>query len=169
MLKIKSKYIKNPAFLILFFILTAFAWHKYYVSVTEINVKPQKLEIIIRTFPDDIENILHDNYHISTEVSNAKTKPFLKDYLYAHFELFVNDNNSLNYQFLGATIEDGFLVLLLQAKLPEKVEKIKVKNTLLFDAFDEQKNIIHFIRGADKQSFILVKQDPEAVYKIINR
>jgi hypothetical protein len=160
------KYIKKPAFITIFLVLTAFAWHKYYVSVTEIDVKPDKLEIIIRTFPDDMENILHDNYQIDTDISDKKLRPFLVDYLRSHFELFVNDDTPLEYQFLGATIDDNFLVLLLQANLPAKVQKIIVKNTLLFDAFDEQKNIVHFLNGLDKQSFILVKQDNEAVYSL---
>jgi len=160
------KYIKKPALLMIFLVLTAFAWHKYYVSVTEIDVKSDKLEIIIRCFPDDIENILHDDYQIDADITDKKIKPYLEDYLRSHFELFINDDEPLDYQFLGTTIEDNFLVLLLQAKLPEKVKKIKVKNTLLFDAFDEQKNIVHFIKGQDKQSFILVKQDAEAVYSV---
>ena len=162
------KYIKKPALLMIFLVLTAFAWHKYYVSVTEIDIKNDKLEIIIRCFPDDIENILHDDYQIDADITDKKIKPYLEDYLHSHFELFVNDDESLDYQFLGATIEDNFLVILLQAKLPEKVKQIKVKNTLLFDAFDEQKNIVHFINGQDKQSFILVKQDAEAVYSVKN-
>ena len=162
------KYIKKPALLMIFLVLTAFAWHKYYVSVTEIAIKNDKLEIIVRCFPDDIENILHDDYQIDADITDKKTKPYLEDYLRSHFELFINDDEPLDYQFLGTTIEDNFLVLLLQAKLPEKVKKIKVKNTLLFDAFDEQKNIVHFIKGTDKQSFILVKQDAEAVYSVKN-
>ena len=162
----KFKYIKKPALITIFLVLTAFAWHKYYVSVTEIDVKNDKLEIIIRTFPDDIENILHDNYQLDADITDKKIKPYLEDYLRSHFELFVNDDAPLDYQFLGTTLEDNFLVLLLQAKLPKNVDNIKVKNTLLFDAFDEQKNIVHFIKGTDKQSFILVKQDSEAVYSV---
>ena len=168
MYQFEFKYIKKPALIMIFLVLTAFSWHKYYVSVTEIDVKSDKLEIIIRTFPDDIENILHDNYQITAGLKDKKIKPYLEDYIRSHFELFVNDDEPLDYQFLGATIEDNFLVLLLQAKLPEKVDRIKVKNTLLFDVFDEQKNIVHFIKGKNKQSFILVKQDSEAVFSVKN-
>ena len=66
------KYIKKPALLMIFLVLTAFAWHKYYVSVTEIDIKNDKLEIIIRTFPDDVENILHDDYQIGAAIVTSQ-------------------------------------------------------------------------------------------------
>ncbi len=159
------KDMKKLIYTLLFFGLTAFAWHKYYVSVTEVYIKPQKLEIIIRTFPDDIENVLKDNYHINADLSQKQTKLFLEDYLRSHFIIETDKGEIRDYQLVGTTMEDEFLVILLQANLPKDIHLIKIKNTLLQDMFDEQKNIVHFFYKNEKQSFILVKQDPEATFR----
>ncbi len=160
------KDMKKLLYLVFFFLLTAFAWHKYYVSVTEINVKNDHLEIIIRTFPDDIENVLSDTYGIKADLSKKQTKSLLKTYILSHFILWTDHDRQLSYKYLGFTLEDGFLVLLLKADLPPDIHMLKVKNTLLFDMYDEQKNIVHFIEGKKKESYILVKEEPVATFHL---
>ncbi len=154
---------KKLFYTVIFIGLTAFAWHKYYVSVTEISIKNQQLEIIIRTFPDDIENVLKDSYHIKTALTDKQIKVLLGDYLKSHFVIWI-DNKPVYYKFIGTTTENEFLVILLQADLPESVKEIAVKNTILQDLYDEQRNIVHFFYQKDKKSYILIKQDPVAHY-----
>ena len=157
---------KTLLFLILISVFsTAWVAHKYYVSVTEINIKSGKLEIIIRTFPDDIQNALSDNYQIKADMENLDEQSlnFLKLYLLEHFRLAV-DKKDLAYQFSGFTLQDGFFIILLEAKMPVNYSSIRLKNTLLQDMFDEQKNIVHFLEGDRKESFILTKDNPIAVY-----
>ncbi len=160
------KDMKKLLYLVFFFLLMAFAWHKYYVSVTEINVKNDHLEIIIRTFPDDIENVLSDTYGIKADLSKKQTKSLLKTYIQSHFILWTDHDRQLSYKYLGFTLEDGFLVLLLKADLPPDIHILKVKNTLLFDMYDEQKNVVHFIEGKKKESYILVKEEPVATFHL---
>ena len=158
---------KKLLYSLVIFSITAFGMHKYYVSVTEVYIKPEKLEIIIRTFPDDIENVLKDTYHINADISKKQTRKLLQEYIHSHFLINV-DNQSINYQYAGMTMEDEFLVILLEAHLDKTPEKISIKNTILQDMFDEQKNIVHFFYKNDKASFILVKQNPVAEYKLID-
>jgi len=157
---------KKLLYLLLFFSTTAFAWHKYYVSVTEIDIKDDHLEIIMRTFPDDIENVLHDLYGIKADLSQKTTQKFLEDYIKTHFLIYDGQNQPITYQFVGTTLQDNFLVILLQAPIPPNLKELQVKNTILFDMFDEQKNIVHFIKGTQKSSYILIKKDPVAVFEL---
>ncbi len=156
---------KKQVYFLFFFGLTAFVWHKYYVSVTEVYINPEKLEIIIRTFPDDIENVLSDTYHIKAGLSQKQTRELLKDYIRSHFLILI-DNQLVDYQFDGFTQEDEFLVILLETSYRDTLHQISIKNTILQDLFEEQKNIVHFFYKDDKASFILIKQDPVAVYKL---
>ena len=158
---------KKLIYTLLFLGLTAFTMHKYYVSVTEVYIKPEKLEIIIRTFPDDIERILAETYHSKANLSKNPTRKLLKMYLFTHFSIDV-DGMPVEYKFSGFTQEDEFYIILLEAKIPGNPKQISIKNTILQDLFDEQKNIVHFFHGDDKTSFILIKQDPVAVYKLID-
>jgi len=156
---------KKLLYSLVIFSITAFSMHKYYVSVTEVYIKPEKLEIIIRTFPDDIENVLKDTYHVDADLSQKQTRKLLQEYIHSHFLINV-DNQSINYKYAGMTMEDEFLVILLEAHLDKTPEKISIKNTILQDMFDEQKNIVHFFYKNDKASFILVKHNPMADYKL---
>ncbi len=156
---------KKLIFLLFFSGLTAFTWHKYYVSVTEVYIKPDKLEIIIRIFPDDIENVITDTYHIKAGLSQKQTRKLLKDYIRSHFLIQI-DNQVVDYQFDGFTQEDEFFVILLETSYRDTPHQISIKNTILQDLFEEQKNIVHFFYKDDKVSFILIKQDPVAVYKL---
>ncbi len=149
---------KKFYYLLIFFFLTAFVWHKYYVSVTEVYVKNDKLEIIIRAFPDDMENILRDDYHISPDFSTKETGDYLKMYLQRKFKVSI-DSIEMPIHFLGSTLQDGFLVLLLEVPVNKSFKSVQIKNTLLMDLFDEQKNIIHFLYENKKESFILTKRD----------
>jgi len=156
---------KKLFYLFIFLLLNSFGMHKYYVSITEVHIKSGKLEIIIRTFPDDIQNALHDFYQINPDLENLDNEilKYLKLYLLEHFQLAV-DKKELPYTFSGFTLQDGFFIILLEAKLPSGYSQIQLKNTLLQDMFDEQKNIVHFMDGAHKESYILVKNSPIAKF-----
>jgi len=156
---------KKMIIIIGFVLLSGFAWHKYYVSVTEVNIQKDKLEIIIRTFPDDIQNVLQDTYHIKADLDKEKTYKYLKMYILEHFQLAVN-NQETNYEFSGFTQEDGFFILLLETKIPDELTDIQIRNSILMDMFDEQKNIIHFLTTYEKQSFILTKENKIAKYHV---
>jgi len=119
----------------------------------------------MRTFPDDMENILEDTYHTNIEIADKQFNKLLKHYLDSRFILYVN-NKPVNYKLIGTTLEDNFLVILIQAEFAKEIQEIKVKNTILQDMFEEQKNIIHFINGNDKKSFVLEKANPVAVYVV---
>ena len=138
--------------------MTAFVWHKYYVSVTEVFIKKEKLEIIIRAFPDDVENILKDEYHISPDFSAKQTQDYLKIYLQRKFSVSF-DNKEKPFHYLGSTLQDTYLVILLEVPVDKNYKSIWIKNTLLMDMFDEQKNIIHFLYEDKKESYILTKRN----------
>jgi len=153
---------KKILILFTFLLFSSFALHKYYVSVTEITYKKDanQLEIIMRVFPDDIENVIHDEYEIEADLSKRETKEFLYRYIYEKFHLWTGEGE-LAYEILGTTEKDDFLVILLQAETPENMHEIIVKNTILQDMFEVQKNLIHFFNGDNKQSYILEKGNPE--------
>ncbi len=145
------------------FLLQSFALHKYYVSVTEIHIEKKALQIIMRTFPDDMERAVEDNYHIQPE--NPKFKQYMEIYLREHFQILI-DGQDREYKILGSTDEDNFLVFLLESKLPpldaKQKHQLQIKNSLLTDIYDDQKNIVHLIKGNKKTSFILNRQNISA-------
>jgi len=156
-----KKLLYIPFFLILF----GFNLHKYYVSVTEIAIKKDKLEIIMRVFPDDMENVLKDTYQISPDLASKETLKYVKFYLKQKFQIFIDDKE-VDYKFVGFLMDDGFFVVLMEVAIPNELHVIRVKNRVLQDFYDEQKNIVHIIWGDKKESFILTKKDNKAIFKL---
>ena len=147
---------------IIFVLVTSFGLHKYYVSVTEMNYDSNsgKIEIIMRVFPNDIENVLHDTYEIDADLTKRETKNFLYRYINKSFHIWSGEEE-IAYNILGTSEEYDFLIILIEAKTASDLHDLIVKNTVLQDLFDEQKNLLHFKSGDKKQSFILEKGNPE--------
>lgn len=164
-----DKSIKKIGFLTIILLLSSFALHKYYVSVTEIVYKPEamKLEIVMRVFPDDMEHVLSDTYQVDAHLGESKTQALLKRYVHKKFKLRTNETD-LSYNILGTTQEDDFLVILMEAPLKHKLKSLAVYNAILQDLFDEQKNIVHFMNGTLKKSFILEKAHNEVNIDVQN-
>ncbi len=143
-------------FSLLFFILTSFTLHKYYVSVMEIHpdFKQNKLEIILRTFPDDMETAMKD-YNKKTGFQ-TDFEEFVKKYVKEKIQFAVNGKKT-DYHIPGITYQDEYLIILMEVPLPQKeeIQNIYIKNLFLLDEFETQKNIVHFINNEDKKSYIL--------------
>jgi len=154
------KYLQFTLLILLGFNLTAFGLHKYYVSVMEIhpNYKEKKLEIILRTFPDDMQTTMED-YQKKTN-KKLDFDQFVKDYIKQKIRFAINGQEK-NYRILGMTTEDNYLVILMEVPFDKEsqLKTIHIENEFLLDEFDQQKNIIHFLSKDKKKSYILDKKN----------
>ena len=142
--------------------------HKFYVSVTEIeyNQKAESLQIISRVFIDDMEDLLQTRYdkNIRLGVSNESNSvpSYLKKYLNKKIEIKIDGKlTELNY--LGKEYEDDMLLLYLEVENVSSFKKIQIKNALLTDMFNEQKNLVHVKHKGSTKSLILNKAKQEDV------
>ncbi len=153
-------YLQLSLFILLGINSFGYNMHKYYVSVMEIhpNEKEKKLEVILRTFPDDMEKAWEDFQKEYGE--KEKFEDFVKKYIRQKIRFAIN-GKEVNYNILGTTQEDDYLVILIEVPYPKNTlpETIEIENRFLLDEFDEQKNIIHWISQNMKKSYILNKQN----------
>jgi hypothetical protein len=134
--------------------------HKFYMSVTEIehNTQSQSLEITISIFTDDFESTLEDNSNekirLGTTREHSDTDKYIQAYLENNLEITVNNQKrSLNY--IGKEAEINKTFCYIEIPNVDKIEKISVKNTLLFDLYDGQKNIVKVKYQNKKKSLLL--------------
>lgn len=143
------------------------------MSITQVNyIKEEKaLQITTRLFIDDIENALNQRYGINAALKTKKeTKEldaYLKKYFLHHFSVDIN-NQKVTYNFLGHAYEDDVVKCYLEIEniSPKTFTSIAIKNTLLFDMFSEQQNLVHIKVGEDPESFILTDGNDKAMLKI---
>ena len=149
-------------FLLIFPLLSFSDYHKFYVSVTEIehNEKNETLQVISRVFTDDFENVLKMRFdpaiRLGEKVETQGVNVHIEKYLNQRFAVEV-DGKPLKAKFLGKEYENDMIIFYIEIPNVKEMKKIQVKNTLLLDMFDEQKNLIHVEYKGKTKSLILAE------------
>jgi len=133
-------------FIGLFVILSSFVSHKYYNSITkiEINEGEKLLKIHTQLFVDDFEQLLKERYNMSSLVfSNLseKEKEIVKNYVTKKMQIKIN-RSPVELMYLGCEVEGELLYIYLESETSEVVKRIDVENKLLQDLFTEQHNTV---------------------------
>ena len=154
----------------LFLALSAFTWHKFYVSVTEVAYAESKnrIEITTRIFIDDLEKGLEKKYNkkinLATKEEIPEAKDFIKGYLNQRVQANVN-NKTTEVIFLGSEIENDVLICYLKIDFSEKITTFELYNNVLTEIYADQQNLIHTNINNTKRSFLLTKSEKIALIK----
>lgn len=146
----------------------AFIPHKYYVSTSLYEFKEDKasLQVTIKIFKDDFINAIKTNngidLYMKDDLNSEEIKFKINSYLLSNLTIFL-DNKKYELFYLGLKKDTEMITCFLEIENLPDFKKIKLKNTILFDLFENQKNIIHLKKGNKKRSFILGKDSPNSV------
>lgn len=142
--------------LLLSALFVLFSAHDFYLSLTEINhnAETKSLEISVKLFTDDLSLALERSgapkMELGTENEPPEANEFIEVYLQKHLSLSVN-GKSINYIYLGKEAELDATWCYLEIQNVRKVKTLQVKNTIFFDEFDSQTNMVNtFIDGRKK-------------------
>ena len=133
--------------------------HDYYVSTTEINYNREDntLQITIRMFVYDFEKMIKErdfNLKVDPDSNNKKVNQILNIYIFKNFKIMVN-NKLVEFYFLGKEYKEDLAQVYYEINLNENINSITFENSILFDFFENQQNIIHFKDGKLRKSFLL--------------
>jgi hypothetical protein len=143
--------------------------HPFYTSVSEINYNQSSkiLEISCRVFSNDMEACLEKLNHSKADLGNAAQKQaidqMLMVYLNNHLQIQVNKKPAA-LQWVGREPESDASWIYLQAPCPERPGSIVITNTLLYDMFNSEINIIHVTVNGDRKSIRLNYPDKLAEF-----
>lgn len=169
-LKVRTYIMKKLVFLVL--ILLGFSsfttYHKFYVSVTEVefNEKAQSLQIISRVFTDDLENVLRKRYkddlRLGKNLESLQAPLYLKKYLEQKLQIWVDDK-IVQINYLGREYDNDLTILYIEVENVPEFDRIKLENTVLMDLFQEQKNLMHVEHKGKIKSLVLTKEKEKGV------
>jgi hypothetical protein len=131
--------------------------HPFYIAVTEVNhnASEKTLEISIKLFADDFEQILNKDYKQSLDIGNDKQKALIDryalDYINKHLA-FVVDGKQQQLNYLGFEKDKESAYCYLQIDNIASVKRIDVTNTILHDFNNTQINIVHAVVNGKRQS-----------------
>lgn len=150
-------------FIILVLPLLAFTTvHEFYTSVTQIEYVKEKqaIQIISRIFIDDFEKVLRERYDKSITLSDIKEKEQINDYIGKYLISKINikiNNIDSKIIFLGKEYDSDVMICYLEIKDIENIKSLEITNTVLFDLYLKQQNIVRTNVYSNKKSFVLIK------------
>lgn len=149
-------------------VLMAATLHKYYISVTEIEFVKEKetVQIITRLFVDDLETVLRKRYdanlYLSKNEESKEVNMYLLKYLKSKFQIKIN-GDSTNYDFIGKEYDNDIVYFYMEIKNVKTINSFEVVNKLLFEGFEDQKNIVKTNINTQHKSFILVPKNDKGL------
>lgn len=138
--------------------------HKFYVSVTEIeyNEKAQSLQIISRVFIDDFENVLKARYDkdikLGARVETSGAEKHIEKYLEQKIDVAL-DGKPVEVEYLGKEYQNDMILFYIEVPQVKKFKEITVRNSVLMDLFEEQKNLVHVELNGRTKSMVLVSDN----------
>ena len=145
-------------------------WHPFFVSLTDINYNKneKELEISVRIFTDDFENILRKNnpgvkIDVLHPTNQQQLNQVVSTYIQKHLHLQLN-GSSLQLSFLGYEQQAESIWSYFEVKQVTSVEKIAITNSILHDYNTNQINMIHIKVGDKEKSTKLDYPDEQALF-----
>lgn len=131
----------------------------------------QKCFLLINFFTDDLTKHLSEIYHYpinKDNVTEQSNRALFMDYFKKQFSIYKGTNEiSYSLQYINHADDNVLQVkfILNNFNIKSK-EGIKVVNTLMFDAFDNQSNIIHFELKPQKEIILFSITKPFHVFHL---
>ena len=161
---------KFPCFIVIFLLLTAAGYHRFYTAIFQINFVPQKkmAQITTRIFIDDFNDALKNQYHKTTFLGTDKETQddinLMKKYLSEKLKLTVNGKfETMNY--LSNEREDKVLICYFKINNITKLKSLEIENSILTEVHPEQQNIIQFSNNGTKSSLLLSGETTRGMLK----
>lgn len=132
----------------IFYFGMLFIKHPFHVSVCDINYNEDAntLEVTHKIFLDDLEEALKQEFGGKIDLLNIqdhqKTDEMIIAYMDENFGIMIN-NEEKKTNFLGKEVEGDAMWLYLEVEKVKKLEQIRINNTILFEIFDDQINLVH--------------------------
>ena len=147
-----------------FLTLIYFSAHPFHVSVCDVNYNKEakSVEITHRVFLDDLEHALREfsgqKVDIVKSAKNDLLNPLVIDYLEKNFTLII-DGNKQKLSFIGSEIQADAIWIYQESSPVNSFQEISVKNTVLFEMFDDQTNLVHIKKGKKIKSLRLYEEN----------
>ncbi|EMR02610.1 DUF6702 family protein [Cesiribacter andamanensis] len=140
--------------------------HPLHLSVSDLvlNAGTGNLEISHRIFLDDLEDALRAHTGEPIDLSNPKDPEKVQQavgrYLQQHFRLSLN-GKAVQPQYLGYELEQEAIWAYMEVPRVRQISTITIQNTLFFDRFTDQLNLVHVTQKGKIQSLRLDHKQPE--------
>ncbi len=157
--------------MILFFsiLLFVFSWHDHpiHVSVSEVEIGPDKITWTARIYKDDLLLALYGIR--SQKVRNAHDDDIRNDihhYLSRKVSITIQDDK-LNWQLMDVQPDPEALYITMSADYSSaQLPALVVKNQILLEVYRDQKNLVNFSWDGGKKNVVFESGDDQELISI---
>lgn len=135
--------------IILILLLNSFIpLHKYYLSLTEVTINSEKhtLDVSSKLFIDDLElelgKIVNKKIDLSLSLKSKELEELLFNYLNKNFKINVGGKLQ-KLEYVGYEVENDAVWCYMEVAHFKEKGTISILNTLLYERFPEQSNLIN--------------------------
>ncbi|HEY0426927.1 MAG TPA: DUF6702 family protein [Pyrinomonadaceae bacterium] len=145
-----------------FSLFTCFAAHRYHTSLTRIdfNEKEKLIEITIQLFTHDLVPVLEKQ--TGKEIDLEKTPEIDKiilEYVGRNFVLKNNKGEEQKLNWVGKELEVDTAYVYVEIPATDTLEGATLQNTIFFESFVEQTNLVTARFGDKKSDLLFVAGD----------
>lgn len=143
--------------------------HPLHLGVVEIeyNSQDQALEITCKLFTDDFENILEKIYNTDIDLINPPDREAVQKWVNAYIKkhLVISANGKqANLECIGFERDHEATFSYFQATGIRPATAFVIQNSLMYDLFDDQSNIVHVkVNGTRKSNRLKYPQKDMSV------
>lgn len=143
--------------------------HDFHVSISEMerNADSGRLEIAVKVFTDDLEEAIArrglQQANIGTSTEHDSAQVFIDRYL-SEMLLVWDDNDPITLVYLGSEPSADATWCYLESEPLRSLGRLRVRNSLLYEVFDDQVNIIHFKNDGKTKAKMTDRSSAEAVF-----
>jgi len=138
--------------------------HPFHLSITELEVKQDTLQISLRIFTDDLEYALKEmsgeKVFLNDHSQQKRNFILIRDYLTDKFG-YSNGAKSERIEWLGHEFEDDVCWIYGQVQVPPNQRILFIRNEVLTEVFDNQQNIVHFNSSVGIDTKLATKRNGE--------
>jgi len=158
---------KKLLFLLLLPLLSA-APHKFYVSKTfvEFNPRTQGYEVMCKLFTDDLERALtaaaQKTIRLGGDTEPSIANDLVEAYLQNHLRISYN-NMPMQLRYVGKEVDSDLTICYLEFTQGPDYSTIAIENTIFYEFFPEQQNLLDLIVNGTTKTVIFTKEKPSEV------
>ncbi len=140
--------------------------HDFHVSVTymELNSETQNLEMSSKLFTDDLEGAILARFDIDCRIGTANEHPKADSLIFRYFSgnfHLKNDGRKLPLRYIGKETEQDITFIYVEVPVGGALKELTVTNTLFFDRFDDQSNLVNVEVKSELKSLFLKKSQEQ--------
>jgi hypothetical protein len=121
------------------------AMHPIHVSVCNLDLNDTENTISIKLFKDDFAQAITNTYQVSIPMEKADEKvnsDIISKYINECLQIEISKNKILSLEYKYSKINEDAIWLYFNAEKANLQGRMKIRNTLMLDLWDDQKNLL---------------------------